>query len=157
MLWPPPLRLLNVSTVELVLDHLSIDGLFCVVPPLLADLNFPENFNGPFVEVRWPASLRRLTLDNLFDKAMDRASWPASLEGLDVTSTTRYVGCRGRKLSTLMNLFDEPIDRVSWPLSLEKLRFGNIFNQPIGGVSSPLSLKNIIFGPSFDKPIDRVS
>ncbi|CAM9965343.1 unnamed protein product, partial [Scytosiphon promiscuus] len=119
-------------------------------------------FNQPLDEVRWPASLRRLTLGGSFRRSLQGlgTQWPASLRRLDnvrhgLPAFDQAMGGvrwpRSLRRLSIGGMFRQPLQELGhWPYSIRDLSFGETFNQPIEGVTWPTELQTLSFGVPFD-------
>eukprot|EP00752_Nemacystus_decipiens_P007126 g6382.t1 len=90
--------------------------------------------------VRWPSTLKRITLRRSYGRDLREASWPSGLREPCLERT------------------GEGITRVAWPASLERLSFGLAFDQPVEGLRLPPGMTHFSFGSSvFNHPVQGVA
>ena len=106
--------------------------------------------------------LKSLTFGGRFNRSLERATLPDSLQNLTFGDACLFDQSLERVPRSLQNLtfgacFNQSLERVTLPGRLQSLTFGGFFNQSLERVTLPDSLQNLTFGDDFCQSLERVT
>lgn len=128
---PPSLKVLRVYKMR----HISLNSLQGLVALEILDVQY--DFNSCLGHL--PASLREISIGNLFNQPLVGVQLPPSLIKLKLGSN-----------------FNQPLVGVNFPPTLVDLDCGHTFQQPLVGVTFPPNLRRLDIGDWYNHALDGV-